>query len=87
MHIQYKSKGLMSYTFILFTKKHLQLNWLFLVFLYMMYKFISRFRSETKIYNGFVEKKERIVRKKAKNTDKKLTQGIEMLQLFVAKSK
>lgn len=37
-----------------------------LVILYIIYKFISRFKSETKVYNGFVEEKERIVRKSSK---------------------
>ena len=37
-----------------------------LLILYILYKFLSRFRSKTKIYNGFVEEKERIVRKKKK---------------------
>lgn len=37
-----------------------------LLILYVMYKFLSRFRSKTKIYNGFVEEKERIVKKKNK---------------------
>jgi hypothetical protein len=37
-----------------------------LVILYIIYKFISRFKVEKKVYNGFVEEKERIVRKKSK---------------------
>ena len=36
------------------------------VILYLIYKFISRFTSKTKVYDGFVEQKERIVRKKKK---------------------
>ena len=40
---------------------------LILIFiLYMVYKFLSRFRSKTKIYNGFVEEKEKINRRKSK---------------------
>lgn len=37
-----------------------------LVILYIIYKFISRFKSEAKIYNGFVEEKEKIARKGSK---------------------
>jgi len=37
-----------------------------LLIFYMVYKFLSRFRSKTKKYNGFVEEKERIVKKKKK---------------------
>ena len=37
-----------------------------LLILYVIYKFLSRFRRKTKIYNGFVEEKERIVKKKNK---------------------
>ncbi|HEY5588047.1 MAG TPA: hypothetical protein VIK86_03720, partial [Candidatus Paceibacterota bacterium] len=37
-----------------------------LLILFAIYKFLSRFRSKTKIYNGFVEEKERIVKKKIK---------------------
>ena len=37
-----------------------------ILILYIIYKFLSRFRSKTKKYNGFVEEKERIVRKKNK---------------------
>lgn len=39
---------------------------LFLI-LYVIYKFLLRFRNETKIYSGFIEEKERIVKKKNKN--------------------
>ena len=38
---------------------------LILIF-YVIYKFLSRLRSKTKIYNGFVEEKEKIVKKKKK---------------------
>jgi len=34
--------------------------------LYILYKFLSRFRSKTKVYQGFVEEKERIVKRKNK---------------------
>lgn len=37
-----------------------------LVILYVIYKFLSRVRDKMKIYNGFVEEKERIVSKKNK---------------------
>jgi hypothetical protein len=37
-----------------------------LLILYVLYKFLSRFRSKTKIYNGFVEEKESIVKKRSK---------------------
>ena len=37
-----------------------------LLILYGIYKFLSRFRSKRKNYNGFVEEKERIVKKKNK---------------------
>lgn len=37
-----------------------------LLILYAIYKFLSRFRDKTKIYTGFIEEKERIVRKKNK---------------------
>lgn len=48
--------------------------WLILIFkilililiLYIIYKFLSRFRSKSKNYDGFVEEKERIVKKKKK---------------------
>lgn len=33
-----------------------------LIILYMLYKFLTRFRSKEKTYNGFIEEKERIVR-------------------------
>lgn len=51
-----------------------------LVILYVIYKFLSRFRSKTKVYNGFVEEKERIVNKKnkkhwAKDLFSKIFQG------------
>ncbi|MBU3126914.1 hypothetical protein LGL55_05565 [Clostridium tagluense] len=37
-----------------------------LLILYVIYKFLSRFRNKTRIYNGFVEEKERIVKEKDK---------------------
>jgi hypothetical protein len=37
-----------------------------ILILYIIYKFLSRFRRKTKKYDGFVEEKERIVRKKNK---------------------
>ncbi|MCB2299431.1 hypothetical protein [Clostridium tagluense] len=53
-----------------------------LLILYVIYKFLSRFRNKTKIYNGFVEEKERIVKKKnkkhwIKNLISKIFQGGE----------
>ena len=38
-----------------------------LLILYGIYKFLSKFTSKTKIHNGFVEEKERIVKKRHKN--------------------
>lgn len=38
-----------------------------LLILYGIYKFLSRFRNKTKIYNGFIEQKERIVKRRHKN--------------------
>ncbi|MBZ9689168.1 hypothetical protein G9F72_022990 [Clostridium estertheticum] len=51
-----------------------------LVILYVIYKFLSRVRNKTKIYNGFVEEKERIINKKnkkhwVKNLFSKIFQG------------
>jgi hypothetical protein len=51
-----------------------------LVILYVIYKFLSRVRNKAKIYNGFVEEKERIVSKKnkkhwVKNIISKIFQG------------
>ena len=37
-----------------------------LLILYIIYKFLSRFRNKTKIYQGFIEEKERIVKRKSK---------------------
>ena len=37
-----------------------------LLILYIIYKFLSRFRNKTKVYNGYVEEKEKIVKKKDK---------------------
>jgi hypothetical protein len=37
-----------------------------IIILYITYKFLSRFRSKTKVYNGVIEEKERIVKKKNK---------------------
>jgi len=37
-----------------------------LIILYVLYKFLTRFRSKEKTYNGFIEEKERIVRKNKK---------------------
>ncbi|MBZ9636870.1 hypothetical protein [Clostridium sp. FP1] len=53
-----------------------------LLILYVIYKFLSRFRNKTKIYKGFVEEKERIVKKKnkkhwVKNLFDKIFQGGE----------
>lgn len=51
-----------------------------LFILHLIYKFLSRYRSKEKIYNGFVEEKERIIKKKSKrhwvkNLIEKIFQG------------
>ena len=57
---KYKSSSLLP-VFILILK-----ILILLLILYVIYKFLSRFRNKTKIYNGFVEEKERIVKRKDK---------------------